>query len=87
MPNMVADKAHNPKRGRFAPCSFCGFALAKRRHCPCKQVQYCDDICQMRAWKSHKHECTKRGVDMASKLLRNELCKDCVDYIIDEFLG
>lgn len=83
----VSDYAHMSKGATFLLCSSCGVALWKKRHCPCQNVQYCDAVCQKRAWKSHKYDCTKRGKDTAVKILMKKLCKEIVDYIDDEFLG
>ena len=39
------------------PCHYCGFTVVLRRMCTCRQVWYCDELCQRRDWRLHKRLC------------------------------
>ena len=59
-PRLPSMNQHMPSRGRFGPCSYCGFALAAehRFKCSCGAECYCDVVCQARDWKHHKEVCS-----------------------------
>ena len=54
--------ARRPRAGHFAPCSYCGFGIARkhRQRCMCGATSYCDGLCQQRDWNKHKISCTCR---------------------------
>ena len=37
--------------------------MPKRRRCLCKEVLYCDTVCQSKDWKTHKLTCPYRDLD------------------------
>ena len=37
---------------QWTPCTYCGLGLAKKLKCPCRQVRYCDALCQRKDWPS-----------------------------------
>ena len=41
----------------WQPCTYCGIGMAKKLKCPCRQVKYCDTLCQLRDWQAHKRQC------------------------------
>ena len=44
----------------WQPCQYCGFTVVRRRICPCRQLGYCDRLCQARDWQQHKRVCLWR---------------------------
>ncbi|XP_791789.3 ankyrin repeat and MYND domain-containing protein 2 [Strongylocentrotus purpuratus] len=41
------------------PCSTCGEAKASKKCSACKQVNYCDAVCQKLEWFTHKKQCKR----------------------------
>ena len=79
---------HDPARGQFGPCSYCGFAIARshRQKCPCRAVHYCNWLCQRRDWSTHKNVCSYDGWESAIRRALKLVPKTLEDYIFDVFL-
>ena len=80
--------SHAPARGRFGPCSYCGFAIPKshRRQCPCWAVYYCNELCQERDWALHRNACPYDGWKSAARRALKPLPRN-VEANISDFLS
>ena len=45
----------------FPLCGYCGFMNVSRRKCTCRAIGYCDEWCQTKHWRVHKHHCSWRA--------------------------
>ena len=79
---------HDPARGQFGPCSYCGFAIPRshRQKCPCRAVNYCNRLCQRRDWSTHKNVCSYDGWESAIRRALKLVPKTLEDYIFNVFL-
>ena len=53
----------------WQPCTYCGIGMATKLKCPCRQVRYCDALCQRRDWQLHKRQCHWHRHRCAARLL------------------
>ncbi|XP_063954035.1 ankyrin repeat and MYND domain-containing protein 2-like [Lytechinus pictus] len=50
------------------PCSTCGEAKASKKCSACKEVNYCDAVCQKLEWFTHKKQCKRLAQERKQRL-------------------
>ena len=56
---IAIENLQQPERLEKKECANCGEEGAKKR-CPCREVYYCDVLCQRENWGTHRGRCPAR---------------------------